>query len=280
MQSTQHLDSSALHADTLYQYLDNVNSILGEPYFGYDLGKTLYEQDYSTHAPKGGFLQNAIERCGMMAKLSNYATFHFDIINDRLIIRVERTQSIRQSTQIIDELIAGYLLCLLKETGEDYFKPNSILVTADSELCFPLGVVTVRSNDKEKSNHLSINIPLNWALRSNTVARFAEKKVQTTSLDTIRLHCRENLSNPQWGIDTLAEACNLSKRSLQRLLSQHNVTYTNIMNKERLITIKSALQSGACFEEIASISGFRNVSSLNRFFKAQTQCTLTAFLAK
>ena len=93
----------------------------------------------------------------------------------------------------------------------------------------------------------------------------------STLPDALRAILRPYLAYEYLGIDLAAEAAGMSVRSLQRALGAHGLTYSELIERERIEQAEKLLEdSGLRITDIAFDLGYRNATHFSRAFRRKT----------
>lgn len=101
--------------------------------------------------------------------------------------------------------------------------------------------------------------------------RLSKVEASATMSERVRAVLLENLPAGQHQIDTVASQLGVSRRGLQRQLSEESTHFTAILNATRCQLASYYLKRPAIAQgEIAFLLGFRDINSFNRAFKDWT----------
>ena len=82
--------------------------------------------------------------------------------------------------------------------------------------------------------------------------------------------CEDNISNPDFTIDSLAKQMNSSVRSLQRFLHEkYNTSFSEVFKKCKMDKAKLYLEKGYQIKRVSALCGYRRVENFSLAFKAQ-----------
>lgn len=108
-------------------------------------------------------------------------------------------------------------------------------------------------------------------LRGRADAVLSELPAASGFVDDVRHAVRARLTEPDLGVDRIAEHLDMSPRTLQRRLADENTSYAAVVDEIRLETAKHALADPTnSLAEIAFLLGFEEQSSFSRAFKRWT----------
>ncbi|MDV5169638.1 helix-turn-helix transcriptional regulator [Photobacterium rosenbergii] len=271
------LQHNTLYAETSYRFIEAVSHLLDDKYLGFLLGEKLFENDLSNKSLHDNLLVSLINVFSKQTMVAYYATFHLDIIKDRMIIGLKREKSIRHSSQYMDEVILGYIVSLIKYYVVDAYSPDKLIIQSHKDIFIPERH-QLSSNVMSGRYEVSINIPVIWVndMPMKRKEEELENKVETTIESILRL-CSFNVTNVDWNINQLSKECHLSVRTLQRLLANHKTSFRKIMLQEKLSYAKNKLNEKISPREIATQLGFSDVTAFGRFFKKESGVTVTQY---
>ncbi len=115
--------------------------------------------------------------------------------------------------------------------------------------------------------------PINYRIARQHCEK-RQKKVQSYRHDDIKVRIQQILSaNEGRSIDleAMAEALNMSARTIRRKLSEESTSYRELVNLERKSRALDYLQNSALdFESIAALLGFADTANFRKAFKRWT----------
>lgn len=82
---------------------------------------------------------------------------------------------------------------------------------------------------------------------------------------------RENLADPDFSLEALAQALCMSPRSLQRKLAIQGLTFSTLRDRERSNIIIKNMESGMSKEAIGTLLGYTDLSSIYKFISKNAQ---------
>ncbi|UTT86220.1 helix-turn-helix domain-containing protein [Vibrio pelagius] len=272
------------YAETIYKFIESVSELLGEDDLGFTLGVKLFEEDHDDGKLNRQFLTSIVQVFANNTVTSNYASYHIDIVSDRLVVGLIRQKAIRHTSRYIDEIFFGYFISMLRHYAPEY-SPTKVIAQSRSSLLIP-DEQRIRLQVMNGRYDVSINIPIYWVpdlsidqggVKPIVDARSVEVE---GSLETIRALCKSHVTDPYWSVNKLAEECHLSVRTLQRLLSTKKVNFRGLMLEEKLNYAMQKLDEASNPKEVASELGFSDVTAFGRFFKKKSGKTITDYINK
>ena len=272
------------YAETIYKFIESVSELLGEDDLGFTLGVKLFEEDHDDGKLNRQFLTSIVQVFANNTVTSNYASYHIDIVSDRLVVGLIRQKAVRHTSRYIDEIFFGYFISMLRHYAPEY-SPTKVIAQSRSSLLIP-DEQRIRLQVMNGRYDVSINIPIYWVpdlsidqggVKPIVDARSVEVE---GSLETIRALCKSHVTDPYWSVNKLAEECHLSVRTLQRLLSTKKVNFRGLMLEEKLNYAMQKLDEASNPKEVASELGFSDVTAFGRFFKKKSGKTITDYINK
>jgi AraC-like DNA-binding protein len=89
---------------------------------------------------------------------------------------------------------------------------------------------------------------------------------------------RENITDPDFGVDDLAAAVSMSRSTLYRKLkAEADATPSSLIRSVRMKTARSLLREGEPATQVAYAVGYASLSSFSRAFKQETGATPSEF---
>ncbi|EGR7974493.1 helix-turn-helix transcriptional regulator [Vibrio vulnificus] len=277
IQATESL-SPPLTAEKLYSHLNSMAKLFPDKPVGFEIGQQLLKQDLKDKMIKDVNLITLTEQCNVLMKQSNYMTaIQINIFSARMVIKFQRSLSIRYSSETVDNLLLGYFVGFLQYCAGSRFTASSIIVHSVN----PINVLKEFDSLIHSASHnkdLSLNFPISWVLENSQEEDSDLGSI--IGLESIRQVCRHNLSDPNWSLTRLAHHFHISVRHLQRTIQSHGTTFRQLMTEERLEKIKVMIVNHLPQQEICIQTAFASPSSLGRFFKQQMGETLRQYQVK
>jgi AraC family transcriptional activator of tynA and feaB len=111
------------------------------------------------------------------------------------------------------------------------------------------------------------------AFASSLVASNEQRSRHSETLfNRIDRFINHNLNNPDLGPTFVSKSCGISERYLRQLFAMHGMTTTGAIKNKRLDHCHRILSNSAAWRSVTEVAlgtGFENVSSFNRAFKAR-----------
>ena len=98
---------------------------------------------------------------------------------------------------------------------------------------------------------------------------------------SVRILIAQQLGGGRCGVDQIADALGLSRRSLQRQLAEHDVSFTALVDATRRSQVVGLLMdSSRSVQRVSDLLGFSNSASFNHWFRRGFGCSPSAYRAR
>ena len=143
------------------------------------------------------------------------------------------------------------------------------------------GVVSITFSPEDADRPLITRSPSFWqTIEPGFLEQLEERLGTATMSDRIKKALVEALPGGSTSVDDMAQRLNVSKRSLQRRLSEEGTSFQELLNSTRYEMSERYLKdSGLSVPEISYLLGFRDTSSFFRAFHGWTGTTPGDFRA-
>lgn len=230
-----------------------------------------------------------IERLARYKKLIGPMVFELEERQDRL--SVELTTGLRkyELPQFLVETEIAFLVGLIRRASQEHIVPASVTMKkpvtdqafADflgvSVFCGDKNAVAFAMEDLQKP-FISYDEAMWNYFEPELSKRLADLEVDDSISARVRSALTELLPSAACGIEDVAERLGLSKRTLQRKLSEENTTFQKQLNSTReMLAIHYIRNIGLSANDIAYLLGYNELNSFIRAFSIWTGKSISEY---
>jgi len=278
----------AVPADHFFELHERLDKILG-PGFAVRVGQQMKIEDY-------GVLGLSWKTCSWAGEIFDRSERYFKLLSDTYLFKVEKEEELSYVYLLRDGYRRGVEL-----SNEATFSATVVVLQAMTETNIsPVKVSFKHSSPENLSSHMkAFKCPVSFDNSYNFIAYFSKDlEIHTAKADaSINQFLLERVEEETRGIEIspnkiasevedlirdalpsgipsiiqLGEHLGMSNRTLTRRLSEHGVTFRDLIRKTQEEVSKDLLKNSArSVAEIAFKTGFSEQSAFNRAFKRWT----------
>lgn len=284
-----HLDLSdpatLITGNALYQAVEEMAEALDDRYFAANTaeqfvttGPVFVRDSYSISHTLSEFLPLAVLEIGNQISNIRYS---LQISSDRTVIRAERAFNPTVSVVQADAAVIAIWVTLLRLVAKEEFKPEQLLVSAQTFRGVPPDLVPKSSLIKRNWNGVQIAFPslwlrrplgLDWDISPSRRGVFTDNSRREVVLSYLEKVCLANLADKSFGQEHMARHLGVHPKRLQRTLAQLGTTFQEIRDTARYKTALMIMTTPPPrrIDEVAGAVGFSDAASFSRAFKRWT----------
>lgn len=255
-----------------------------DPCFGLDSGKVWHPSHF--HALGYAWLATTSLLEGL-----EYLQQYRSIFSERNTGHLERTGSslriILSDTSKIPSQVDASMSLIMRLCRINYgegLKPLRVELTHSTPRCverytdlfkcdiqFDADVDCIELSMADAKRKLKTGNPLLLALHEEMVKRQLADLEGTTTLERVKRHIKKRLPSGELSIEEVADALNISLRSLQRAMNEADTTYRGLLRSIRQeLATDYLLDPLMSMTEIAFLLGYSDYSAFSRAYKRWT----------
>ena len=288
--STTDFDNSDkfVTAPVMYDTVEALAELTGDPYTGYRLGSELDPFSWSPLADaarKAHSVGDLLLRFSIDAyRDASSVVFSLNTQGDRTTFTEARLYSGRRMPRHNDAFGVAYILKILHSAMESHWHGSQVLVSVCDPKVIPSEHLGVRVA-KTGNDGFSLAFPSAWLLLKPALQQSDTKpserltsQAPSTSLPALRVLMAEHLHENALNTSRVAELCDMSKRTLARRLAELDTSVKAELDTLRRKAAEAALVTGQeSITDIGRSIGYPDPSVFTRAFKRWTGLTPRAY---
>lgn len=266
-------------ARKMYQLVEELAEVSGDPYFGVHAGEEL---DPFSWSPLRAAVRNSKTLAGVLIRFmedapqdESSASYTLRIDARRTTFREQRVTDGGVSPRHNDGFTASYLLKIVEQALGPRWDGGKVIVRVCDPGVIPQAYKGVRVA-RQDTLGASITFPAQWLLSPLTPSAGGGPGLKTTSatvpttsfVRAFRQALEPHIHEFELDVARAAGICGISRRTLARRLKKHGTTAHRELEALRRSLAEAALrQPGYSISEVAAMVGYANPVVFSRAFK-------------